>query len=420
MQTPSINDGDYLPSDSETFLLKLLRMFRPGEDKLAFGNSYWRTCRGVLELEGERFSLDDLEKTVNQDSTFGKEKVSREEISTVLKMLKENGFLDADAKGFKPVSSEAAAALNEFFGFNAKPGTGKIGFEKYLAKSQKRVMMWYCLHEPHAFITEKSAEITGYSPEKCRELLERFPGKKWLERERARAPEPHKYSVIDRNTIFQELLSEYNANCSATISMGDLINFIVQRYEEVSGAMIRKDLEEEGLKCDRKTVYNHMKTLEDEGILKEKEELIEGRGAHQKLYAVNLGYSGKYSKDLIDSLKNRMRKSSLPVSDKFLKHAEKLKPTELTNFWQSLRWGFVLRSPDQTSTLPLWLKLLEELYPKLLSPMLSDISNVPLGNPDEKLKAISDEYKMSPLITSILYYSLCKFPEKGTDPRKNQ
>jgi len=396
--------GNYLQNESELFLRKLLRMFHPRDDKHAFGNSYWRICRGVLELEGRRFCLDDLEKTVNEDSTFGKEQLSREEIFTVLEMLKENGFLNADAKGFKPVPPEAAAALNEFFGFNAKRGTGKIGFEKYLVKSQKRVMMWYCLHEPHAFTAEKSAEITGYSRDGCYELLERFSMKKWLWRS-----EVHTYSVIDENAIFRKLLSEYMAYRSAAVSMRDFINVVLERYKKVSGKMIIEDLEEEGIEFDPKTVYNHVKTLEKEGILKRTGELKKVRGAYEEFYLVDLRYSEEYSKDLIASIKKRMERSSLHVSHKFYEYAREQKPTELTNFMQSLRWGLVLRSADQTSTLPLWLKLLEELYPKVLGPMLSEISHVTPENPDEKLKTISNKHKMSPFVTSLLYYSLCKF-----------
>jgi hypothetical protein len=123
---------------------------------------------------------------------------------------------------------------------------------------------------------------------------------------------------------------------------------------------------------------------------------------------------------LISDIKKRIEKSSLHVSNEFYEYLKKQKPNELMTFWQSLRWGFVMRSLDQTSTLPLWLKLLEELHPKVLSPMLSAIRNVPPENPDEELKTISNKYRMSPLITSILYYSLDKFPEKDTETHKNQ
>jgi DNA-binding Lrp family transcriptional regulator len=399
--------GNYLQNKTETFLRKLLRMFHPREIKLVFGNSYWRICRAVLELEGKRFSLDELEKTVNQDSTFGKEQVSKGEVSFVLEKLKENGFLGEDAEGFKLVSPEALAELNEFFGFNPKPGTGKIGFAKYLAKSQKRVMMWFCLHEPHAFIIEESARITGYSQKKCYEFLERFSRKKWLGKVGA-----HKYSVIDEKAILGELLSGYMASCSAAVSMRDFINVVLQRYEKVSGKMIHEDLEEEGIECDPKTVYNHMKTLEKEAVLKRARTTGERRkspGPNEKFYAVNLEYSQEYNKDLIARIEKRMKRSGLLVSDKFYQYARKKKPAELTNFMQNLRWGLVLRSPDQTSSVPLWLKLLEELHPKVLSPMLSEMSHVPPKNPDEKLKTISNKHKVSPFVTSLLYYSLCKF-----------
>lgn len=410
--------GDQLQNDSETFLLKLLRTFRPREDKLAVGHSYWRICLGVLKLEGKRFSLDNLEKIVHKDSTFGKEQTSKKEISTVLEQLKRNGFLDSDANGFKPVSPEAAEALNEFFAFEQKPRTGKMGFAKYLTKTQKRLMMWYCLHEPHVLSAEKAANFTVcLSKQKCEEFLERFssPRTKWLSKVSLQT-----YCLKDRESLFTKLLEEYNAYCFSVPSMRDYIIIILSHYKKVSGKMIREDLEEEGIKCDPKTVYNHMKNLENEGILNETGDSRKVRGAHEEFWAVNLGRYEESSKDLIASIEKRMKRSSLSVSDEFYKYANEQRPTELTNFAQTLRWGLVLRSPDQNSTLPLWLKLFEELYPKVFSPMLSGISNVPPENPDEKLEAISNNYKMSPLITSILYYSLCKSPKKDTDKRKNQ
>jgi DNA-binding transcriptional ArsR family regulator len=404
-----MNDEDYMSGESERYLLELLRMFPPKDDRLAFGNSYWRICRGVWSLKGRHFSLEDLERTVNEDSTFREKQLSTKEISEVIEKLEHNLFFEAFKESSRLIRSEAADALKEFFGFDAKTGEGKIGFAKCLNKNEKRVMLWYCLHEPLGLSPKKAAKITGYLPEKCYKHLDRFARKGLLKRRSGR------YFKDDENAIFQELLSEYRNYRFAESSNKEIIMIILRRYEKVSGKMIIKDLEEEGIKLDPKTVYNHMKALEEEGILAP-EDKIKRRGTYEEFYTVNFGDSENYRKSLVSDIEKRMDRSGFHLSKNFSTHTKEQKLNAIVTFWEALQAGFLLRSTDQLSELPIWLDLLNELEKsRELNDAISEISKIPSGEkPDEKLRAISERYRLSTLVTSILYYSTHKCLQRDT------
>lgn len=397
-----------MSGESERYLLELLRIFPPKEGRLAFGCSIWRICRGVWSLQGRRFSLEDLERTVNEDSAFGEKQLSTKEISEVIEKLEKNLFLEVFNDGSRLIRSEAADALNEFFGFDAKTGEGKIGFAKCLNKNEKRVMLWYCLHEPLGLSPKKAAKITGYLPDKCYTHLDRFAKKGLLKRRSGR------YFKDDENAIFQELLSEYKNYRFAELSNKEIVMIILRRHEKVSGKMIIKDLEEEGIKLDPKTVYNHMKALEEEGILTP-ENKEKRRGTYEEFYAVNLD-SENYRESLVSEIEKRMARSGFHLSKNFSTHTREQKLNAIVTFWEALQAGFLLRSTDQLSELPIWLDLLDELEKtRELNDAISEISNIPTGEKtDEKLKAISETYRLSPLVTSILYYSIRKCLQRDT------
>jgi hypothetical protein len=392
--------------DRERLLLYALRIFGPRDERLSFGHGYWRICYGIWKLMGKNFNLDDLQTIVNRDSTFRNETLSFHEISAVVNELDKNGFFRVDATGTssKQVLPEAADVLNEFFGFGVKPKTGKIGFARYLNKSEKRVMLWYCLHESEGnrLHAREAARITGYPQKKCGSYLEQFASRKWLSRRREGT-----YSLIDKKAVFQELFSRYNDYCLGLPSMRNYIMFVLLHHEKVSGKMIREDLEEEEISCDPKTVYNHMKTLEREGVLIPTREFRKVRGAHEEFFKVNFTNPDEYCNGLTSRIGKRMQRSGVHIGDEFFKVARMSRPGVLQVFWEGLRWGFVLRSPDDASTIPLWLNFLENLQPETLSRVLSEISRINAGQDVvEKLKGISKKYRTSSLVTLIMYYSL--------------
>jgi len=171
--------------------------------------------------------------------------------------------------------------------------------------------------------------------------------------------------------------------------------------------MACEDLREWEIPFAESSVYKQMKELEKEKVLAETGVIKKGKKGRgfEKFYAVKFGDPLKHNKEFIKEIKERLARSGFKINEKFYAEAEKQKPNALEVFLIELRWGFLLRSEDQTASINLWLPFAKELYQEVfhghLKTMFSSITSE--DTLTEKLKSISREYGISPLATVMLY-----------------
>ena len=195
---------------------------------------------------------------------------------------------------------------------------------------------------------------------------------------------------------------------------------LLEQHEKVSGKMIREDLTEMEETFDYSSVYKEIKKLVEEGFLKETEirsKAEKGPGV-EKFYEVKFSDPMKHNEATLERIKTVIENCSFSKSkessinkeswDRFSKFAKNQKPNSLEVFLREMRWGFLLRSQDQTASIALWLSFFnkfqnKELYdqPKTIAALTTEQD--PLVT---ELERISRKCRISPLAVVLLYVSI--------------
>lgn len=398
-------------------MLKILKTFPPEDfSELRFGGRY-RIIVDImicLEIDKQEFTSDDLTFEVSRKEREEKSELT-ECVLPVLSKLCLRGLLNKNTKGFYRFSIYATSALAEFFGLTVQSRKGRSGFARYLSKSTKRIILWYCLcHErsidpdevskmlSEDFLERPSKELVST----CNKHLYRFEKRKWLTRNGLRYK---RYKLANETEIFKELLVGYARFSAPRPALKDQIRNVIDQHEFASSKMVCNDLRELEIPFDESSVYKQMKELEKEKALTETDFTRRGKNGHgsEKFYAVEFGDPLKHNKVTAKKIKERLAKSGFILSDKFYEEAEKQKPNALEVFLVEMRWGFLLRNEDQTASVRLWLSFIKELQRNLFQgcpkPMFS--STISEDQCVAELEKFSRKYGISPLAVAMLYLS---------------
>lgn len=394
-------------------MLKILKTFPP-EDFSRRRYGRYRIIVDImvcLEIDKQEFTSDDLTFEVSRKEREKKSELT-ECVLPVLSKLCSSGLLNKNTKGFYRFSIDATSTLKEFFGLTVQSRKVRSGFARYLSKSTKRIILWYCLcHErsidpdevskmlSEGFLERPSKELVST----CNKHLYRFEKRKWLTRNGLR------YKLANETEIFKELLVGYESFTAPRLTLKDQIRNVIDQHEFASSKMVCNDLRELEIPFDESSVYKQMKELEKEKALTKTDSTRRGKNGHgsEKLYAVEFGDPLKHNKMTAKKIKERLAKSAFILSDKFYEEAEKQKPNALEVFLVEMRWGFLLRNEDQTASVRLWLSFIKELqrnsfqgYPK---PMFS--STISEDQCVAELEKFSRKYRISPLAVAMLHLS---------------
>jgi DNA-binding Lrp family transcriptional regulator len=397
----------------ETLLLAILKIFPPEDySKLRFLGDYWIILDQMLELELDKkeFCSDELTQQISQSKLAKDNSEVVNDVPQVLRKLKTNDLVTKNGRGYYEFYADAPNALREFFGRTMRFRKGRSGFVRYLSWSAKRIILWHCLSHGRSIELEEVSKLLARflvctseeCKERCNKYLDRFANKRWLAR-----IETNRYKLADEQAIFKELFSGYLDFCTPKPTLRDSIRIAIGQHEFVSSRMACEDLREWEIPFAESSVYKQMKELEKEKVLAETGVIRKGKKGRgfEKFYAVKFGDPLKHNKEFIKEIKERLAKSGFEISEKFYAEAEKQKPNALEVFLIELRWGFLLRSEDQTASINLWLPFAKELYQEVfhgdLKTMFSSITSE--GTLTERLESISREYGISPLATVMLY-----------------
>jgi hypothetical protein len=460
--------ADDVPNGLREFLsltmnLAILKTFPPDEyEKIRYGGSYWVMLSSMLELESDKkeFSLQDILQQMKKGKQVKDESLEANNVSQVLRKLCTNGLLlPQNTKGLYKFADGAPDALCEFLGLRNYTRRGKSGLVRYLSYSDMRIVLWYCLCHANLIEVKKVElildEIKELKPSSTRalEYLDRFVYKKnyltrpsrftielWNEvRGRISALEyldrfcknnylnrvdstTYKLPKSNVQIVLDKLLSGYNDFAMPKLTLRGPMQIAIEQHEKVSGKMIREDLAEMEHPFDDSYVYKEIKKLVEKGGLKETEIRLKAENGPgvEKFYEVKFSDPMKHNEVTLERIKTVIEHCSFSKSkessinkeawDRFSEFAKNQKPNSLEVFLRELRWGFLLRSQDQTASIALWLSFFNQFQNKELYNQAKavDALNAEQDPLVIELERISQEYKISPLAVVLLYASIVK------------
>jgi DNA-binding PadR family transcriptional regulator len=386
----------------ESTLLRILKTFSPRErELLSYGGSYWSVLHSIVHFRENKFTLDDLLKYVHTRER--RERIDTSDLPLILKRLEENDLIIKDVKGFYEIPSTSLEALHEAFGFIWRPRQGKTGFLKYMLGSEKRVTLWYCLHQRGLLSPEQAQEITGYDLESCKKYM-----KKFLEQELLTEVEKNVYRLGDEqkiHEIFRKLFEGYLNYAIPRPSTRDTIINIMQGHDKASGKEIHRDLKKMGKTLDISGIYRALHGLEAESIVRKTGETRRVRGTLMEYYELNYEDPQKYTEQLKSMIQEKIRKSELKnsVREELFKEIVKQKPHVAYVFFKDLD-PLVLWYENQIESLTLWEEFIKNLPQNLINGVITEFSS---GKSDEEFKerlaGISRRFRISPLVIAMIY-----------------
>jgi len=386
----------------ESTLLRILKTFSPRErELLSYGGRYWSVLHSIVHFKERKFTLNDLLKYVHTRER--RERIDAGDLPLILKRLRENDLIIKDVKGFYEIPSLSVDALGEAFGFIWRPRQGKTGFLKYMLGSEKRVRLWYCLHQRGLLSPEQAQEITGCKIESCKNFMEKFRKQGLLTK-----VEENMYTLGDEQKIhesFQKLYEGYLNYAIPRPSERDAIINIMQGHDKASGKEIHRDLEKMGKTLDISGIYRALHGLESEGTVRKTGETRRVRGTLMQYYELNYEDPQKYTGQLRSMIQEKIRKSELKnsVREEFFKEIVKQKPHVTYVFFKDLD-TLVLWYENQIESLTLWEEFIKNLPRDLIDGVIREFSS---GKSDEEFKErlarISRKLRISPLVIATIY-----------------
>ena len=380
----------------------------------------------MQELESERKAISlagilQLISSRKQKKQIRRQLALENSVPKVLDKLAESHLIKEEAIGSYVFETNVSGALVEFFGSGNRTRRGRVGLAKYMANRIKPSILWYSLCHSNSIqlkavekLSDYLGKITQRKVSNCEEwYLTKLAKKGCLKRVNA-----FEFKLIDEKKTFEELISKYKVFIQPEPLLRDFIQLTIEQHEVVTGKMIHDDLEEMRIKHHETSVYKEIKNLLRDNILKDtgKTRKAEGGPGVLKFYEVNFSDPVKYKKEALETIKKTIEHSEFPINeevwDKFSKFAKDQKPNELDVFLRELRWGFLLRSQDQTASIPLWLSFFSGFKSRELYDQLRAI--IPLTTEKKSLvkllESISREYRVSPLTVVLLYVSIINSP----------
>jgi hypothetical protein len=392
-------------------MLSILKTFPPDE---------------YLKIRGNRLKLSKkLCKLSSSRKPFTSKDTAKNIAPEIIEKLRKNKLIKegTESGSFKFVT-DVSRELIEFLGTTNCTRRGRVGFAKYMSHGTKTVILWHCLCYGKSIHLDEVKRITSefdaITQRKVSNRQEYYLGQ--LEKggclKRVTSCEFQLNVENGEKKIFTKLISGYKTYAQPETLLRDFIQVVAQQHAEFSGKVIHEELVEMKIPHHPTSVYKEILKMVKDDIFEDPKETRPGKDGRGllKIYRIKFKDAQKQNTENIETIKEAMehyeycspkKPENKDAWNRFSKFAMPQEPNVIEVFLRELRWGYLLRGVDQTSSIAFWLSFLHEFQnPRLFEEMHEICWINDENSPMKDIEEISKKYRVSPLAVALLYSAM--------------